>query len=423
MADYPAILTTLGLQAVAAAIANETTVDITHAAVGDGNGVYRDPDQAHTALAHEVYRAAPNNISVDPENPTHVLVELIIPADQGGWTIREIGIFDAAGNMIGEGKVPATMKPLPAGGGGGTLSLYFPIGGDGATVVNIVIDPATVLASRDYVDTKVLQGIHNHRHDGSATGGILDGVPSTGAGAEFLVSYTPPIPAHVPYMPLTFKANRACPGACTLHVDGMAGVAMKKYGSKNLAAGDFAAGQLVTVVYDGQYYQVMGLSLLAGLGLELDGAGGVRVKLDGATLTNSAAGVKVTPNVFAALAGLSTQTFEAADGASGKQVVNISQFAKSLSANGYQKLPTGFIIQWGSLGSTQVGSGTTFSLTDSFPIAFPNGCLSMTANKTYNGTSPLSIDGDGLMVRYSATQFGVGHRNISGPINWIAVGH
>ena len=45
----------------------------------------------------------------------------------------------------------------------------------------------------------------------------------------------------------------------------------------------------------------------------------------------------------------------------------------SLTANGYQKLPSGLIIQWGIAPvSVQGGIGTNV-----FPVAFPNSCLSV----------------------------------------------
>lgn len=60
-------------------------------------------------------------------------------------------------------------------------------------------------------------------------------------------------------------------------------------------------------------------------------------------------------NTFAKLNGNSGQVFEAANGASGKQVVNISQFAASLGANGYATIPVTYnslnyslIFQWGA---------------------------------------------------------------------------
>lgn len=47
----------------------------------------------------------------------------------------------------------------------------------------------------------------------------------------------------------------------------------------------------------------------------------------------------------------------------------------SLGASGYQKLPSGFIIQWGK--SAVIGSNTSVSVT--FPLTFPTACVSVVA--------------------------------------------
>lgn len=77
----------------------------------------------------------------------------------------------------------------------------------------------------------------------------------------------------------------------------------------------------------------------------------------------------------ARLAGLSTQAFSAADGSTGKQVVNISQFLNSLAANGYQKFPGGLITQWGTYTFTGAGGVASVSL----PITFPTAALNVQA--------------------------------------------
>lgn len=54
----------------------------------------------------------------------------------------------------------------------------------------------------------------------------------------------------------------------------------------------------------------------------------------------------------------------------------LSQFTKLFSANGYQKLPNGFILQWGkaSFGASDGYTGQRQS-TITFPVSFPNACL------------------------------------------------
>lgn len=54
------------------------------------------------------------------------------------------------------------------------------------------------------------------------------------------------------------------------------------------------------------------------------------------------------------------------------------------SANGYVKLPSGFIIQWGSSTSNASGVGTVV-----LPLSFPNTHLRTVTNSTRNSTCQL----------------------------------
>jgi hypothetical protein len=54
----------------------------------------------------------------------------------------------------------------------------------------------------------------------------------------------------------------------------------------------------------------------------------------------------------------------------------------SLDTNGYQKLPSGLIIQWCRVSYTGGASGNSYSVSFNFPIAFPNACFS--ANVSVN---------------------------------------
>ena len=50
-----------------------------------------------------------------------------------------------------------------------------------------------------------------------------------------------------------------------------------------------------------------------------------------------------------------------------------AQFAQSVAVNGYQKLPSGLIMQWGIMPYTSDNANATIT----FPIAFPNNCVSI----------------------------------------------
>jgi hypothetical protein len=73
---------------------------------------------------------------------------------------------------------------------------------------------------------------------------------------------------------LTFKATNSNTGASTLAVDGSTPITIKKQGSSDLDSGDIAAGQIVALVYDGTYWQLLGASTTGGgggAGLPADG--------------------------------------------------------------------------------------------------------------------------------------------------------
>ena len=74
---------------------------------------------------------------------------------------------------------------------------------------------------------------------------------------------------------------------------------------------------------------------------------------------------------------------------------SLAAFASSLSTNGYQKLPSGLIIQWGTTGS--IAGGSTVSVT--LPISFPNAhlasvatCASPPAIATITGRTTTTVD-------------------------------
>jgi len=62
-----------------------------------------------------------------------------------------------------------------------------------------------------------------------------------------------------------------------------------------------------------------------------------------------------------------------------------SDFGATLSGNGYQKLPNGMIMQWGSVGVISSGSGITTQIF-SLPIACPNAHIFAMAS--FGGTAP-----------------------------------
>ena len=69
-------------------------------AVGDANGVLPTPDPAQTKLINQKRIAPLNLLSVDPNNQSQIIAEQIIPENEGGFWIREIGLYDDEGVLI-----------------------------------------------------------------------------------------------------------------------------------------------------------------------------------------------------------------------------------------------------------------------------------------------------------------------------------
>ncbi|HDT1355738.1 phage tail protein [Enterobacter hormaechei subsp. xiangfangensis] len=154
---YFALLTNIGAAKLAKATALGTKVEITQMAVGDGNGVLPTPDPAQTALIHEIRRAPLNMLTIDPANPSQIIAEQVIPEDVGGWWIREIGLFDKDGDMIAVANCAETYKPQLQEGSGRVQAIRVILIVSSTEAVTLKIDPAVVLATRQYVDNKIIE--------------------------------------------------------------------------------------------------------------------------------------------------------------------------------------------------------------------------------------------------------------------------
>lgn len=73
---------------------------------------------------------------------------------------------------------------------------------------------------------------------------------------SYAVTLSPIPTAYVAGMTVVFKANTANTGACTLNVNTLGAIDIRKNKDQALATGDILAGQIVTVVYDGTVFQL-----------------------------------------------------------------------------------------------------------------------------------------------------------------------
>lgn len=148
---FKTIYTTYGLSAMAAAEVSGIPINLTHMAVGDGGGGDVTPVEGMTSLVNQRYQAAINRVQQDPTNPVRFYVEMVIPYNVGGWTIREFGIKDGTGALFAVGNFPATYKTVPTDGATNDLVVRAEIIVSNAGVITIQIDPTVAVASQAWV--------------------------------------------------------------------------------------------------------------------------------------------------------------------------------------------------------------------------------------------------------------------------------
>ncbi|OEZ67461.1 hypothetical protein JAB5_54020 [Janthinobacterium sp. HH103] len=152
MSTYFAILTQVGEAKLANAIALGQTLKLKKMGVGDGNGTLPVPDRGQKALVREVHRADLNKLDKDPDNTSQIIAEQVLPENVGGWWMRELGIYDEAGDLCAVANCPPSYKPLMAEGSGRMQVVRIVLIVASTAAIELKIDPSIVLATRKYVD-------------------------------------------------------------------------------------------------------------------------------------------------------------------------------------------------------------------------------------------------------------------------------
>lgn len=149
--NYFTLLTKIGQASIANAVALNQKVNLTYVAIGDGNGSPTTPKESQTELVNEVYRAQVNQLTTDPDNPNYLIAEMIVPTNVGGWSVREVGLFDDSENLIAIANFPETYKPKLEEGSGRDLVIRVILQVSNTNAVVLKIDPTIILASQSWV--------------------------------------------------------------------------------------------------------------------------------------------------------------------------------------------------------------------------------------------------------------------------------
>ncbi|EDW6063483.1 hypothetical protein YT14_001581 [Salmonella enterica subsp. enterica serovar Oslo] len=162
---FKTIITDYGKQRLIAAMSpGGTKLTLTQMAVGDGGGNPTNPDTTNTTLINEVWRAAVNSVSVDKKHSNIIIVELLIPAEVGGFWIREAGIYDEFNKLVAICSLPASEKPLLEQGSGRAQTVRMTLVISDLSTINITIDSTTIIATNDYVDNSLKEHEKSRNH-------------------------------------------------------------------------------------------------------------------------------------------------------------------------------------------------------------------------------------------------------------------
>lgn len=192
MSKYKAIITTAGAAKIAAASAGGTQLKIVSMAVGDGNGTLPTPNPAQTKLVNEKYRAALNGLTIDKALKNHILAEMIIPANVGGFWLREMGLYDEAGTLIAVSNMAESYKPKLEEGSGRTQTLRMILIVSSTEAIQVIAGGDTVLATKDYVTDAITAHEKTRNHpDASTTAKGLVQLSSATTSADETKASTP----------------------------------------------------------------------------------------------------------------------------------------------------------------------------------------------------------------------------------------
>ncbi|MBD5509996.1 MAG: phage tail protein [Lachnospiraceae bacterium] len=149
---YFTIVTDSGTKKMFDALNEEKKVSIAEFAVGDGGGEAYSPTKEMEALKNEVWRGSVKSCYVSEESENLLITESVIPSDVGGFTIREMGIFDTEGTLIAICNTPETQKVRIADGVVHEMTLSMEIALSNTDSVELIVDPAVVTATKKDVE-------------------------------------------------------------------------------------------------------------------------------------------------------------------------------------------------------------------------------------------------------------------------------
>ncbi len=148
---YSAILTTAGVEKLAAAALTGNPVGFSAMAVGDGGGILPTPFSEQNGLINEIYRSRLNRLVIADQASNVIRAELLIPPQVGGFWLREAALYDEDGTCLAVANTPESYKPLLAEGAGRFQAVNLWIAVSNTASVELKADPSVITATVEEV--------------------------------------------------------------------------------------------------------------------------------------------------------------------------------------------------------------------------------------------------------------------------------
>lgn len=154
-----AIVTRQGQADIATATFEQLDIRWTKFVIGDGNGISYAPRDDQTELVNQVYEG--DIESYHATDPITGVFDLVLPANVGGFMIREVGLLNQDGDLVAvdclpqDEAQPKVKFDSENSSRFNDMIIHFAVHIDDAENVKIMVDPNSAIASRDYVDEQI----------------------------------------------------------------------------------------------------------------------------------------------------------------------------------------------------------------------------------------------------------------------------
>lgn len=146
--SFKTLLTNKGAELIVLSKTNERPIKLTHLAVGDGEG---EPSKDQTSLKSEKFRIGIAAILQDPQNANYLIVEAVIPPSEGGFYVKEAGIFTDENDLFAVASMPHTYKPNLDEGSAKELKIRFVIEVSSSEHITLTVNNDISSVSREFV--------------------------------------------------------------------------------------------------------------------------------------------------------------------------------------------------------------------------------------------------------------------------------